>query len=115
MCFFRKLTRVLNYYVGHAEEPLLTERLYGALKALKYLFRFIVQSRVLYLRYQSRRRRHTSVLLHSDIIRAARFDASAVLCRFPQILREQRGWGRFLKLHSNSLPLFQHSHGPTAG
>lgn len=47
----RKLTRVLNYYVGHAEEPALTERLYAALKALKYLFRFIVQSRVLYLRY----------------------------------------------------------------
>uniref|UniRef100_A0AAX7SZY8 Dedicator of cytokinesis 5 n=1 Tax=Astatotilapia calliptera TaxID=8154 RepID=A0AAX7SZY8_ASTCA len=44
-----KLTGVLNYYVGHAEEPGLTERLYAALKALKYLFRFIVQSRVLYL------------------------------------------------------------------
>ncbi|KAG7241416.1 hypothetical protein INR49_025616 [Caranx melampygus] len=48
---YMKLTRVLNYYVGHAEEPLLTERLYVALKALKYLFRFIVQSRVLYLRF----------------------------------------------------------------
>uniref|UniRef100_A0A671X5M8 Dedicator of cytokinesis 5 n=1 Tax=Sparus aurata TaxID=8175 RepID=A0A671X5M8_SPAAU len=48
---YMKLTRVLNYYVGHAEEPVLTERLYAALKALKYLFRFIVQSRVLYLRY----------------------------------------------------------------
>uniref|UniRef100_A0A669D2J2 Dedicator of cytokinesis 5 n=1 Tax=Oreochromis niloticus TaxID=8128 RepID=A0A669D2J2_ORENI len=47
-----KLTGVLNYYVGHAEEPGLTERLYTALKALKYLFRFIVQSRVLYLRYE---------------------------------------------------------------
>ncbi|KAL3976155.1 NADH dehydrogenase (ubiquinone) Fe-S protein 7 [Sarotherodon galilaeus] len=46
-----KLTGVLNYYVGHAEEPDLTERLYAALKALKYLFRFIVQSRVLYLRF----------------------------------------------------------------
>ncbi|XP_063345495.1 dedicator of cytokinesis protein 5 isoform X2 [Pelmatolapia mariae] len=46
-----KLTGVLNYYVGHAEEPSLTERLYAALKALKYLFRFIVQSRVLYLRF----------------------------------------------------------------
>uniref|UniRef100_A0A4W6F590 Dedicator of cytokinesis 5 n=1 Tax=Lates calcarifer TaxID=8187 RepID=A0A4W6F590_LATCA len=50
---YMKLTGVLNYYVGHAEEPILTERLYAALKALKYLFRFIVQSRVLYLRYQS--------------------------------------------------------------
>uniref|UniRef100_A0A4W6F540 Dedicator of cytokinesis 5 n=1 Tax=Lates calcarifer TaxID=8187 RepID=A0A4W6F540_LATCA len=48
---YMKLTGVLNYYVGHAEEPILTERLYAALKALKYLFRFIVQSRVLYLRF----------------------------------------------------------------
>uniref|UniRef100_A0A3Q3EY62 Dedicator of cytokinesis 5 n=1 Tax=Labrus bergylta TaxID=56723 RepID=A0A3Q3EY62_9LABR len=48
---YMKLTRVLNYYVGHAEEPVLNERLYAALKALKYLFRFIVQSRVLYLRF----------------------------------------------------------------
>uniref|UniRef100_A0A6Q2YQC6 Dedicator of cytokinesis 5 n=1 Tax=Esox lucius TaxID=8010 RepID=A0A6Q2YQC6_ESOLU len=48
---YMKLSKVLNYYVGHAEEPDLTERLYSALKALKYLFRFIVQSRVLYLRY----------------------------------------------------------------
>ncbi|XP_029366187.1 dedicator of cytokinesis protein 5 isoform X2 [Echeneis naucrates] len=48
---YMKLTGVLNYYVGHAEEPILTERLYVALKALKYLFRFIVQSRVLYLRF----------------------------------------------------------------
>ncbi|KAA8592767.1 hypothetical protein FQN60_018222, partial [Etheostoma spectabile] len=48
---YMKLTKVLNYYVGHAEEPVLTERLYAALKALKYLFRFIVQSRVLYLRF----------------------------------------------------------------
>uniref|UniRef100_A0A6Q2Z8Y3 Dedicator of cytokinesis 5 n=1 Tax=Esox lucius TaxID=8010 RepID=A0A6Q2Z8Y3_ESOLU len=46
---YMKLSKVLNYYVGHAEEPDLTERLYSALKALKYLFRFIVQSRVLYL------------------------------------------------------------------
>ncbi|XP_035022026.1 dedicator of cytokinesis protein 5 isoform X1 [Hippoglossus stenolepis] len=48
---YMKLTGVLNYYVSHAEEPVLTERLYMALKALKYLFRFIVQSRVLYLRF----------------------------------------------------------------
>uniref|UniRef100_A0A8D3E0M2 Dedicator of cytokinesis 5 n=1 Tax=Scophthalmus maximus TaxID=52904 RepID=A0A8D3E0M2_SCOMX len=51
---YMKLTGVLNYYVGHAEEPILTEKLYVALKALKYLFRFIVQSRDLYLRYQTR-------------------------------------------------------------
>uniref|UniRef100_A0A8D3DSB5 Dedicator of cytokinesis 5 n=1 Tax=Scophthalmus maximus TaxID=52904 RepID=A0A8D3DSB5_SCOMX len=48
---YMKLTGVLNYYVGHAEEPILTEKLYVALKALKYLFRFIVQSRDLYLRF----------------------------------------------------------------
>ncbi|XP_038868860.1 dedicator of cytokinesis protein 5-like [Salvelinus namaycush] len=48
---YMKLTKVLNYYVGHADEPVLTEKLYSALKALKYLFRFIVQSRVLYLRF----------------------------------------------------------------
>uniref|UniRef100_A0A673Z6M6 Dedicator of cytokinesis 5 n=1 Tax=Salmo trutta TaxID=8032 RepID=A0A673Z6M6_SALTR len=48
---YMKLTKVLNYYVGHADKPVLTEGLYSALKALKYLFRFIVQSRVLYLRY----------------------------------------------------------------
>ncbi|CAB1319740.1 unnamed protein product [Coregonus sp. 'balchen'] len=48
---YMKLTKVLNYYVGHADKPVLTEGLYPALKALKYLFRFIVQSRVLYLRF----------------------------------------------------------------
>ncbi|MFT7796902.1 dedicator of cytokinesis protein 5 [Arapaima gigas] len=48
---YMKLTRVLNHYVRHAEDAGLTERLFSALKALKYLFRFIVQSRVLYLRF----------------------------------------------------------------
>uniref|UniRef100_A0A8C6MCI1 Dedicator of cytokinesis 5 n=1 Tax=Nothobranchius furzeri TaxID=105023 RepID=A0A8C6MCI1_NOTFU len=57
---YMKLTKVLNYYVGHAEEPTLTERLYAALKALKYLFRFIVQSRVLSFRYQESR--HTYLM-----------------------------------------------------
>ncbi|XP_043103667.1 dedicator of cytokinesis protein 5 [Puntigrus tetrazona] len=47
---YQKLTKVLNYFVGHAEDPAHTERLYAALKAFKYLFRFIVQSRVLHLR-----------------------------------------------------------------
>uniref|UniRef100_A0A5F8G6Z5 Dedicator of cytokinesis 5 n=1 Tax=Monodelphis domestica TaxID=13616 RepID=A0A5F8G6Z5_MONDO len=45
-----KLTKVLNHYVGNAEDSSKTELLFAALKALKYLFRFIVQSRVLYLR-----------------------------------------------------------------
>ncbi|KAI1230092.1 Dedicator of cytokinesis protein 5, partial [Lamprotornis superbus] len=44
-----KLTKVLNCYVGNAEDSSKTELLFAALKALKYLFRFIVQSRVLYL------------------------------------------------------------------
>ncbi|XP_056670498.1 dedicator of cytokinesis protein 5 isoform X2 [Monodelphis domestica] len=46
-----KLTKVLNHYVGNAEDSSKTELLFAALKALKYLFRFIVQSRVLYLRF----------------------------------------------------------------
>lgn len=49
--FQRKLTKVLNCYVGNAEDSSKTELLFAALKALKYLFRFIVQSRVLYLRW----------------------------------------------------------------
>uniref|UniRef100_A0A673YVJ4 Dedicator of cytokinesis 5 n=1 Tax=Salmo trutta TaxID=8032 RepID=A0A673YVJ4_SALTR len=61
---YMKLTKVLNYYVGHADEPVLTERLYSALKALKYLFRFIVQSRVLYLRYYSRDLPSSYILIH---------------------------------------------------
>ncbi|XP_031426793.1 dedicator of cytokinesis protein 5 [Clupea harengus] len=48
---YMKLTKVLNHYVANAENTALTERLYAALKAFKYLFRFIVQSRVLYLRF----------------------------------------------------------------
>ncbi|XP_076849032.1 dedicator of cytokinesis protein 5 isoform X2 [Brachyhypopomus gauderio] len=48
---YMKLTKVLNYYIGHAEDPLHSERLYAALKAFKYLFRFIAQSRILYLRF----------------------------------------------------------------
>lgn len=47
---FRKLSKVLNFYVANAEDPSKTELLFAALKALKYLFRFIIQSRVLYLR-----------------------------------------------------------------
>uniref|UniRef100_A0A8B9FSF6 Dedicator of cytokinesis 5 n=1 Tax=Amazona collaria TaxID=241587 RepID=A0A8B9FSF6_9PSIT len=44
-----KLTKVLNCYVGNADDSSKTELLFAALKALKYLFRFIVQSRILYL------------------------------------------------------------------
>ncbi|XP_053125036.1 dedicator of cytokinesis protein 5 isoform X2 [Hemicordylus capensis] len=46
-----KLSKVLNYYVGNADDSSKTELLFAALKALKYLFRFIIQSRVLYLRF----------------------------------------------------------------
>uniref|UniRef100_A0A8D2LHM2 Dedicator of cytokinesis 5 n=1 Tax=Varanus komodoensis TaxID=61221 RepID=A0A8D2LHM2_VARKO len=41
-----KLTKVLNHYVGNADDSSKTELLFAALKALKYLFRFIVQSRL---------------------------------------------------------------------
>uniref|UniRef100_A0A8D2LIC4 Dedicator of cytokinesis 5 n=1 Tax=Varanus komodoensis TaxID=61221 RepID=A0A8D2LIC4_VARKO len=43
-----KLTKVLNHYVGNADDSSKTELLFAALKALKYLFRFIVQSRVFF-------------------------------------------------------------------
>uniref|UniRef100_A0A8B9ULE2 Dedicator of cytokinesis 5 n=1 Tax=Anas zonorhyncha TaxID=75864 RepID=A0A8B9ULE2_9AVES len=43
-----KLTKVLNCYVGNADDSSKTELLFAALKALKYLFRFIVQSRILF-------------------------------------------------------------------
>ncbi|XP_053072388.1 dedicator of cytokinesis protein 5 isoform X4 [Acinonyx jubatus] len=46
-----KLSKVLNFYVANAEDASKTELLFAALKALKYLFRFIIQSRVLYLRF----------------------------------------------------------------
>ncbi|XP_019570416.2 dedicator of cytokinesis protein 5 isoform X1 [Rhinolophus sinicus] len=46
-----KLSKVLNFYVANAGDSSKTELLFVALKALKYLFRFIIQSRVLYLRF----------------------------------------------------------------
>ncbi|KAM6220202.1 dedicator of cytokinesis protein 5 [Rhynchocyon petersi] len=46
-----KLSKVLNFYVANAEDSSKTELLFAALKTLKYLFRFIIQSRVLYLRF----------------------------------------------------------------
>uniref|UniRef100_A0A8D0T0J8 Dedicator of cytokinesis 5 n=1 Tax=Sus scrofa TaxID=9823 RepID=A0A8D0T0J8_PIG len=41
-----KLSKVLNYYVANADDSSKTELLFAALKALKYLFRFIIQSRL---------------------------------------------------------------------
>ncbi|XP_059782843.1 dedicator of cytokinesis protein 5 isoform X3 [Balaenoptera ricei] len=46
-----KLSKVLNFYVANADDCSKTELRFAALKALKYLFRFIIQSRVLYLRF----------------------------------------------------------------
>ncbi|XP_060011671.1 dedicator of cytokinesis protein 5-like isoform X2 [Lagenorhynchus albirostris] len=46
-----KLSKVLNFYVANADDSSKTELRFAALKALKYLFRFIIQSRVLYLRF----------------------------------------------------------------
>lgn len=48
-CFFRKLTKVLKNYVDNAEK--LTEQLLKAMKALEYIFKFIVRSRVLFNQY----------------------------------------------------------------
>lgn len=42
----RKLTKVLKNYVDNAEK--LTDQLLKAMKALEYIFKFIVRSRVLF-------------------------------------------------------------------
>lgn len=44
----RKLTKVLRNYVDNAEKPAVSEQLYKAMKALEYIFKFIVRSRVLF-------------------------------------------------------------------
>ncbi|CAH2275042.1 dedicator of cytokinesis 5 isoform X1 [Pelobates cultripes] len=48
---YEKLIKVLTWYVRSADDPCRREMLFSSLKAIKYLFRFIVQSRVLYLRF----------------------------------------------------------------
>ena len=48
-CVCRKLTKVLKNYVDNAER--LTEQLLGAKKALEYIFKIIVRSRVLFNQY----------------------------------------------------------------
>ena len=45
----RKLTKVLKNYVENVEK--LTEQLLKAMKALEYIFKFIVRSRVLFNQY----------------------------------------------------------------
>lgn len=49
VCLGRKLTKVLKNYVDNAEK--LTEQLLKAMKALEYIFKFIVRSRVLFNQY----------------------------------------------------------------
>ncbi|KAM8973049.1 dedicator of cytokinesis protein 5 isoform 1-T1 [Pelodytes ibericus] len=48
---YEKLVKVLTWYVRSADDACRREMLFSSLKAIKYLFRFIVQSRVLYLRF----------------------------------------------------------------
>ncbi|KAM9312793.1 dedicator of cytokinesis protein 5 [Gastrophryne carolinensis] len=48
---YEKLIKVLTWYVRSGEDPCRREMLFSSLKAIKYLFRFIVQSRELYLRF----------------------------------------------------------------
>uniref|UniRef100_A0A4X2MCY3 Dedicator of cytokinesis 1 n=1 Tax=Vombatus ursinus TaxID=29139 RepID=A0A4X2MCY3_VOMUR len=45
---YTKLTRVLRSYVDSAEKPGVHEPLYKAMKALEYIFKFIVRSRILF-------------------------------------------------------------------
>ncbi|KAF6108312.1 dedicator of cytokinesis 1 [Phyllostomus discolor] len=45
---YTKLTKVLRNYVDSAEKPGVGEQLYKAMKALEYVFKFIVRSRVLF-------------------------------------------------------------------
>ncbi|KAM8912006.1 dedicator of cytokinesis protein 1 [Lycaon pictus] len=45
---YTKLTKVLRNYVDNAEKPGINEQLYKAMKALEYIFKFIVRSRILF-------------------------------------------------------------------
>lgn len=44
----RKLTKVLKTYVDNAEKCGITDQLFKAMKALEYIFKFIVRSRILF-------------------------------------------------------------------
>uniref|UniRef100_A0A8C0IUV5 Dedicator of cytokinesis 1 n=1 Tax=Chelonoidis abingdonii TaxID=106734 RepID=A0A8C0IUV5_CHEAB len=44
---YTKLTKVLRNYVDNAEKPGVTDQLFKAMKALEYIFKFIVRSRIL--------------------------------------------------------------------
>uniref|UniRef100_A0A8D0ZDY0 C2 DOCK-type domain-containing protein n=1 Tax=Sus scrofa TaxID=9823 RepID=A0A8D0ZDY0_PIG len=45
---YTKLTKVLRSYVDNAEKPGISDQLYKAVKALEYIFKFIVRSRILF-------------------------------------------------------------------
>ncbi|KAM9380127.1 dedicator of cytokinesis protein 1 isoform 6-T6 [Phaethornis superciliosus] len=45
---YTKLTKVLKTYVDNAEKCGITDQLFKAMKALEYIFRFIVRSRILF-------------------------------------------------------------------
>ncbi|ELR55761.1 Dedicator of cytokinesis protein 1, partial [Bos mutus] len=45
---YTKLTKVLRNYVDNAEKPGISDQLYKAMKALEYIFKFIVRSRILF-------------------------------------------------------------------
>uniref|UniRef100_A0A4W3HNP4 Dedicator of cytokinesis 1 n=1 Tax=Callorhinchus milii TaxID=7868 RepID=A0A4W3HNP4_CALMI len=45
---YTKLTTVLKTYVEHPEKPSVSDQLFKAMKALEYVFKFIVRSRILF-------------------------------------------------------------------
>ncbi|XP_029465888.1 dedicator of cytokinesis protein 1 isoform X4 [Rhinatrema bivittatum] len=45
---YTKLTKVLRNYVDSAEKPGVTDQIFKAMKALEYIFKFIVRSRILF-------------------------------------------------------------------
>ncbi|KAM3912824.1 dedicator of cytokinesis protein 1 isoform 2-T2 [Leptodactylus fuscus] len=46
---YTKLTKVLKNYVDNADKPGITEQVFKVMKALEYIFKFIVRSRVLFI------------------------------------------------------------------
>ncbi|XP_069467585.1 dedicator of cytokinesis protein 1 isoform X2 [Ambystoma mexicanum] len=46
---YTKLSRVLRNYVDSSEKPGMTEQIFKAMKALEYIFKFIVRSRILFI------------------------------------------------------------------
>ncbi|XP_075072097.1 dedicator of cytokinesis protein 1 isoform X1 [Mixophyes fleayi] len=46
---YTKLTKVLKNYVDNADRPGITEQVFKVMKALEYIFKFIVRSRILFI------------------------------------------------------------------